>query len=479
MGYLIGIDQGTSGTTVLVVDPELRVWKRASRPVVNRPVTGGGMEQDPSQVLASVVESVSEAIDDLPEELEAAGLAHQGETVLVWDPQSLEPLTPAVVWSDRRAETVTRRMTATGMADRVRELSGTRLDSYLCAAKYRWLLDQSLDLAARAEQDDLQLGTLETWLILQLGGRHQTDMGTASRTQLTRLGAESWEPELLELFGLSETWLAPISPSLADKGPLSHPDWDRSLPLKAAMVDQSASLIGNGCLEEGDVKVTYGTGAFAVVNAGRSVPSPQESLIASVGWSDDAGPVFLFDGGVLSVGSALAWLADIGVEVGPQAHARLVGRAPSSLKVLPALSGTGAPHWERDATASISGITAGTDGDELLQGFLDSFAFRIREIIEAIAAAGVPRPTTLKVDGGLTRSAYLMQLQADVLDLEIAVSAEDEATALGIAAAAGWSSAILDARALVRAGSVVYEPVDHARANEAYQRWLADVYRNH
>jgi glycerol kinase len=188
------------------------------------------------------------------------------------------------------------------------------------------------------------------------------------------------------------------------------------------------------------------------------------------------GPVYVLDGGVLSVGSALDWLAGIGVDVSPEAHARLAGRGPSPLVVLPALSGTGAPRWDRGATASIAGITAGTDGDDLLQAFLDSFAFRVREIIQAMEGAGVSRPSALKVDGGLTRSAYLMQRQADVLDLPILVSAEDEATALGIAAAAGTSIGTIDLGMLERPPSTVYQPRDPATADSAYHRWMSLAY---
>jgi len=466
VGFLVGIDQGTSGTTVLVFDQEFEERNRATQPVSSNHTPDGGVEQDPWVVLASVVEACALAMAGITEEVETTGFAHQGETVLAWDADTLEPLTPAIVWSDRRPEAVTRRLREEGRAQRVFELSGMPLDSYFCAAKYRWLVDEYPELASSRA---FRLGTLESWLLLQLGATEQTDIGTASRTQLTRLGGAIWDPNLLDIFGLSSEWLVPIGPTVTDRGQLSHADWDFQLPLRAVLVDQPAALFGNGYVRRGDMKVTYGTGAFVMANAGWARPQSQTSVITSVGWDIGDGPVYVMDGGVLSVGSALAWLESLGVDVSPVAHQRLVGRGPSSLVVAPALNGTGAPHWNRTATASISGVTAATTGDDLLQAFLDSFAYRVREIVDAMVKAGVPSPTLLRVDGGLTRSAYLMSCQASVLGVPVAVADNDEATAVGASLMAGRSSP--NAAPSLR----VIEPAHIEMANAAYERWRNQV----
>jgi glycerol kinase len=471
VGGFVGIDQGTSGTTVLVLDPEMEVRGRATAAVDSRHPAGGGVEQDPWEVLESVVAACGQAMAGISEAADATGFAHQGETVVAWDAVTLEPLSPAIVWSDRRPEMVTARLRQQGLADRVTELSGMRLDPYFCAAKYRWMLDELPTLREHAGKGRLRLGTLETWLLLQLGAGTETDLGTASRTQLTRLGEPEWDPELLGIFGISAEWLVPIGDSLSDRGVLSHPAWDFDLPVRAVMVDQPAALVGNGCLDPGDMKVTYGTGAFVLANAGRAKPEPQTTVINSVGWGDGDGPVYILDGGVLSVGSALAWLDGLGVGVGPEAHHRLVGRGPSSLVVLPALNGTGSPRWDRDATVVISGMSAATTGDDLLHGFLDSFAFRVREIVEAMEAGGVPRPSTLRVDGGLTRSAYLMQRQADSLGVPVEVALDDEATALGVAVMARRAIGESTFPARLRQSSAVFEPDDVDVTDRAYKSW--------
>lgn len=475
MGFLLGIDQGTSGTTVLVLDPDLQAQRRATRPVASVATGDGGVEQNPRAVLSSVVESCGEALDGIGEPVDAVGFAHQGETVLAWESETLEQLTPAIVWSDRRSEMVTERMKQAGMANRIFELSGMRLDPYFCAAKYTWMLEQIPAVTARAESGGLQLGTLETWLLLQLGSTFETDIGTASRTQLTRLGESQWDADLLNAFGVAEEWLAPVGSSLGNRGELTHDELDVALPLRAVMVDQPAALVGNGCLDAGEMKVTYGTGAFVVANAGRARPEPQSSVIASVGWGDEQGPVYVLDGGVLSVGSALDWLAGLGIDVRPEAHQRLAGRAPSSLLVKPALNGTGAPRWDRNDTASLLGITAGTTGDDLLHAFLDSFAFRVREVVDAMAEAGIPRPTALRVDGGLTRSAYLMQRQADVLGIPVAVAASDEATAVGIAAMAASKDQVKLLSDM--APSTTYIPAAIEATDEAFRRWSEVIVR--
>jgi glycerol kinase len=474
VGLVVGIDQGTSGTTVLALDADLDVRGASSRPVYSRHTGDGGVEQDPMKVLATVVEACGEALDGVTESIDAAGVAHQGETVIAWDPVTLEPLTPALVWSDRRAESVTRRLADRGFADEVSELSGMHLDPYFCAAKYSWMLEQVPGLAESAVSGRAHLGTLDTWLLRQLGAPLATDIGTASRTQLTRPGSYDWDPTLVDLFGLSADWLAPIGPSVTDRGILAHADWDFTLPLHAVLVDQPAALIGNGCLELGDVKVTYGTGAFVVANAGTTPPGRQSAVIPSVGWDDERGPVYMLDGGVLSVGSALDWLAGLGVDVSPEAHQRLAGRGPSSLVVAPAFVGTGAPRWNRGDTASISGITSATTGDDLLQAFLDSFAFRVAEIVEAIVATGIPRPARLRVDGGLTKSAYLMQRQADVLGVPLVVAGNPEATALGAALMASGEPTHAGREAL-QAASRIFHLTDGDESRRAFSRWVEAV----
>ncbi len=476
MTCAVGIDQGTSGTTVIVVDPNLGIRNRVSVPIESKHGKDGSVEQDPWKVLQSIVEATAATIESLsPDtELVTAGLGHQGETVLAWDSETLDPLTPAIVWSDRRADSVVRDLIQRDLTDRVASLSGIRTESYFCAAKYRWMLDSHPDLPRTAEKGRLRLGTLETWLVAQLGLESQTDSGTASRTQLVRLGESTWNSDLLDIFAIDASWLAPIVPTLGYRGDLVHPNWRVGIPLHCVMVDQPAALVGTGGTSRGDLKVTYGTGAFAVANVGRDKPPHQLDVVASVGWTDSSGPMFTLDGGVLSAGSALDWLARLGVDVSPEAHRRIVGRTPSSVRVLPALHGLGAPSWDRSASATIEGLQADTTADDLLHGFLDSLTFRVREIVEAMTVAGMPAPSILRVDGGLARSAYLMQCQSDVLGLPVEVGATEEATALGVAMLAGAAAGIWELESVSESASRPtkrFLPINRDAAAAAFTVW--------
>jgi len=482
MTCAVGIDQGTSGTTVIVVDSSLGIQSKVTESIESRHGPDGAVEQDPWRVLQSIVDATAEAVASLPTQtkIATAGLGHQGETVLAWNAQTLDPLTPAIVWSDRRADSVIRDLVERGLEDRVTSLSGMRLDSYFCAAKYRWMLDSYSELGVAAKRDELHIGTLETWLLAQLGTEPRTDAGTASRTQLVGLGESTWNTDLLDIFSLDRAWLARIVPSLEYRGDLSHRAWGFTLPLHCVLVDQPAALIGTGGINRGDMKVTYGTGAFVVVNAGIEIPPHQLDVVASVGWTDTDGPTYTLDGGVFSAGSALDWLARLGVDTSPNAHDRVVGRPPSYVRVLPALHGLGAPSWDREADARIEGLRADTTADDMLHGFLDSLGFRVREVIQAMVCAGVPPPSVLRVDGGLTRSSYLMQCQSNLLGIPVEVGASEEATALGAAMLAGATAGIWDLKSvseLARQPTKSFMPTNPNSANDAFERWRESFQR--
>jgi glycerol kinase len=470
---LIGIDQGTSGTTAISVDEDLNSVGMASRPIITDQGADGRVEQDPWQVLASVVEATAEILASNDEPIAAAGFDHQGETVLAWDRATLEPLSPAMVWSDRRASAITERMVNHGLDGPVSRRAGTRLDPYFCAAKYRWMLDTIPGIGTGG--DRVALGTLDTWILAQLGAEEATDVGTASRTQLTALGGSDWDADLLDWFGIPRDHLAPILPSLHERGTIGHPTWPVRLPLMAVVVDQPAALVGNGCLTPGSAKITYGTGAFVVVNAGRRQPPFQPALIRSVGWADRSGPVFTLDGGVLAAGAGLRWLGQLGVDVSPAAQDLLPRKAASGVRLLPALDGLGAPHWDREVKAVVAGLTSATTGADLLQAYLDAIAFRIREILDAARESGVEWPEAIRVDGGLTKSAYLMQKQADVLGIPVAVSGQPEATALGAAYMAGLALGSIDESLILESVGPVrsIQPGDSRQAASEFEEWTS------
>jgi glycerol kinase len=477
---ILGIDQGTTGTTCIAYDRDLKPVAEAYRELPNRHPRPGWVEQDPEDVVRTVVEAVGEVLAKIggPGEVEAAGLDNQGETVVAWDARTGRVLTPTVVWSDGRGAEVTALLEAAGHADRVRELTGLLLDPYFSAAKLSWLLEHDGAVRDAARAGTLRFGTLDAWLSWRLGGeRSLTDHSTASRTQLMGLASGAWEQELLDLFGVREDFLPEVRPSVGDWGELHHPSWGGPLPWQASLVDQPAALAGNGCFSEDEVKVTYGTGCFVLVNAGPEPPAPPEGLLASIAWSRGSGRTYALDGGVFTAGTAVNWLRSVGIvaEAAETADLALSVEDSGGVRFLPAFTGLGAPWWHGDARGVFAGITGGTGRAHLVRAVLDAIAFRVRDVLEAAWTGGRPKPQSLRVDGGLTKNRYLMQRQADVLGLPVELGPSSEATATGAAALAAIGAGLLDerqAKARVPAREILEPQASEDRREAEYARWL-------
>lgn len=448
---ILGVDQGTTGTSVIAYDHDLRTVAVAYRELPNRHPRPGRVEQDPEDVVSTVVDAVAEVLGKIggPGEVEALGVDNQGETVVAWDAATGRALGPTVVWSDGRGTEVTARLEEAGHAARVRDLTGLKLDPYFSAAKLSWLLEHDEAVRDAADAGTLRFGTLDAWLCWRLGGgRSFTDHSTASRTQLFGLRSGAWEPELLDLFGVPEGCLPAVKPTMDDWGELYHPSWGGPLPWRAALVDQPAALAGNGCFAEDETKVTYGTGCFVVLNAGKEPPEPPEGLLASVAWSRGETLTYALDGGVFTAGTAVGWLRSLGVvaDAAETADLALSVGDTGGVRFLPAFTGLGAPWWDGDARGVFSGITGGTTRAHLVRAVLDAVAFRVRDVLEAAWEGGRPRPQSLRVDGGLTKNRYLMQRQADLIGLPVELGPSSEATATGAAALAAIAAGLLDER---------------------------------
>jgi glycerol kinase len=365
----------------------------------------------------------------------AAGLANQGETTMAWDADSGEPLSGAVSWQCRRSESVVRELADAGFGPEVRRRTGLPLDAYYSAGKMTWLLRNEPAVAHAARDERLRLGTVDAWLIARLDGSALTDPSTASRTQLFGLDRGDWDPWLLDRFGVAERWLPPIAPTAGELATLRHRSWPVELPLRAAACDQQAALAGNAGLTPGAAKVTYGTGAFLVADAGTDVP-PSRVLEVSVAWRLGMAPmVYVLQGGVLSAGSVGSWLEQgLGLS-GAADLGRLAASAPDAggVRMLPALGGIGAPWYRPDARGVLAGLTAATRPGNLARALIDAICHRVCDLVDALAESGRPCPDVLRADGGLTRVDTLMQRQADLLGVPVAVVDDPESTSRGIA----------------------------------------------
>ena len=459
---VLAIDQGTSGTKAIVVSQDRGVIATADAPVRPQYGSGGLVEQDPGELLESVLDAGRRALAAAGEPVAAVGLANQGETVLAWDPQSGQPLTPAIVWQDRRSADVCNRLR--DHADRLAEITGLSLDPYFAAPKMTWLREQLTREGV--------VTTTDAWLVHRLTGAFVTDASTASRTMLLDLDRVEWSDEAVAIFGLTGERLPQVVGCAEPVGETTS-FGATPLPLTGLAVDQQAALFAQGCLESGAAKCTYGTGAFLLANVGTTPLRSTTGLAASVAWLLGGTASYCFDGQVYTVGSAVRWLADLGVISGPEEIDGLGATVPDAggVTLVPALAGLAAPSWRPDARASLTGLGLDATRAHIVHALVDGIALLVAELVTAVATDLGGPLAMLRVDGGLTASRLLMQTQADVLQIPVEVFATPDATALGVAAFArlGLDPAAVPAAVVGGAQpAVVYEP--QISADEATAR---------
>jgi glycerol kinase len=472
---ILAIDQGTSGTTCLVVDAELAVRGRGHRPLVTHFPRPGFVEHDPEAIWQSVLDASADAVADAgiaAGELQAIGITNQRETTVLWERRSSRPVGRALVWQDRR--------TAARCAELPRELIRARTglvpDPYFSASKLEWLLAQT-----PLPTDTLAFGTVDSWLVWKLtdGGTHATDHTNASRTMLLDLDRLEWDDELLELFSIDRGLLPALHPSsgvIAEGRILGQ-----TLPIAGIAGDQQAALFGQSCFHEGQGKATYGTGSFVLVHVGAHRDAAPEGLLkTAVATAPGAGAEYALEGAILASGAAIQWLRDgLGVIADAADSETLALHVDSTEGVyfVPALTGLGSPHWNPDARGMISGITRGTTREHLVRAALEAIAFQVADVIDA-----VPRELeVLRADGGASANRFLMQFQADVLGRPVDVAHEQESTALGAAALAALGVGLIPDTATLEAlrrPSIRYEPGDgQAAARAGRAGWSTEIRR--
>jgi glycerol kinase len=433
---LIGIDEGTTAVKAVLYDARLTPLREARRRKVSRHPNPGWVEQEGEEILEAVVDAVAELLDDAPGEVVGCGLDHQGESVLAWGAETGRPLSPVVIWQDKRQTELLAELA--GDEDEIRARSGLPLDPYFSAGKYAWLLRNGVEVTP-----SLRLGNVDAWLTDRLGAGFVTDASTASRTQLHRLGDAGWDPWLCERFGVPVDALPPVGDSIGDLGVLRHERWPVDLPLTARVVDQQAALAGAGCVSAGLVKATYGTGVFVLAHVGDEVPASVGGLLPTTAWRVGGTTEYALDGGVFAAGEMLEWLCrELGLADEPAALGELARGAGSSdgVRILPGITGVGAPWWKPEARGAIAGLTAGTKRAQVARAALEGIAWRVADVVSAVRDAVAVE--TLRVDGGLTNEPALLALQADAIGVPVERGLAD-ATAAGSAALAAVGAGLL------------------------------------
>ncbi|MER6950165.1 FGGY family carbohydrate kinase [Nonomuraea sp. NPDC000554] len=457
MTTILAIDQGTSATKAVVVDGAGRMLGLAELPVRPTYLPGGGVEQNPRELLDSVLNAGRKAVAQAGVRIDGVTMANQGETVLAWDPGTGEPLSNAIVWQDRRSQGVCDELAGDGR--RIADTTGLVLDPYFSAPKMAWL--------RRNVTGEGVVTTSDSWIVHHLTGQFVTDAATASRSLVTRLDDVEWDRDLLELFQLGEERLPRIVACDELVGRTSAFGGD--VPVGGLVVDQQAALLAENCLTAGDAKCTFGTGAFLLANTGGSAARSTAGLAASVAWRVRGETTYCFDGQVYTAASAVRWMQDLGFIRTPADLDTVAADDSEGVLCVPALAGLAAPWWRPDAKAAFTGMTLSTGPHHLVLAVLQGIAAQVATLGELVTGDLGQPLTRLRADGGLTRSRVLMQAVADLAQVPIDVYPSQHATPLG---------AVALARAALDPSLSLRDAVDGWEPSTSYEpRWSAEQAR--
>src|SRR5882762_1583245 len=450
-GFVLALDQGTTGSTALVVDPEGAVRARGYAEVPQHYPRPGWVEHDPQDLWTTVERAARQALSAAGitgDDLAAIGITNQRETTIVWDRTTGAPIHRAIVWQCRRTAPFCERLRADGLESLVRERTGLVLDAYFSGTKIRWLLDEVPGARKRAEAGELAFGTVDAWLLWKLtGGRvHATDVTNASRTLCLDLRTGDWDDEMLGIFGVPRPLLPVVRSSAGVFGETRGLGWlPDGVPIAGVAGDQQSALFGQACYVPGDAKNTYGTGCFLLLNTGHAPVASRHGLLTTIAWRLDGRITYALEGSVFIAGAAIQWLRDgLGVLRTAGESQRIAESVPDTggVYLVPAFVGLGAPYWDMRARGAVFGLTRGTTRAHLVRAALEAIAYQSRDVLETMRAdAGVPL-RALRVDGGAAANDFLCQFQADVMGVEVLRPSVIDTTSLGAAYLAGLGAGI-------------------------------------
>jgi glycerol kinase len=449
MRHILAIDQGTTSTRAIAFDLAFAPKTVAQIELTQHFPQPGWVEHDGEEIWRATLQVCREAMDKVggPDAIACIGVTNQRETTLVWERASGAPIHKAIVWQDRRTADVTARLAAEGREEEVQAATGLLLDPYFSATKIAAILDVT---GRRGEADNLAFGTVDAFLIWRLtGGRvHATDATNASRTSLFGLKPPGWRDDLAKLFNVPRAMLPQVRASAGAFGETDPALFGRAIPITGVAGDQQAALVGHGCLKPGMAKATYGTGCFLVMNAGASPPVSKNRLLATVGYRIGDDVTYALEGSIFSAGATIQWLRDglklIGASRESEAMAAGL-KDNGGVYLVPAFAGLGAPQWNANARGAIVGLTRDATAAHVVRAGVEAIAYQTRDLLDALVADGAPKPTALRVDGGVTANGWAMQFLADICETPVERPAFQEVTALGAARLAAFGAGLIPA----------------------------------
>jgi glycerol kinase len=483
--YVLALDEGTTSARAMLLNCEARVVSSGQYKIRHLYPHPGWVEQDSQNIWEAQLRAARKAIRGAKittADIVALGITNQRETTVLWDRVTGEPVYNAIGWQCRRTADLVE--TLRPFAAEIKKKTGLVLDSYFSGPKIRWVLDAIPRLRVRAEHGEILFGTVDSWLVWKLTGGmvHIIDYSNASRTMLFDIRRLRWDPSLLDLMGVPEAMLPVPSPS---SGVVGHTDpklLGAEIPISGVLGDQQAALLGQVCLEMGEVKCTYGTGNFMLMNTG-TTPAKSKSLLTTVAWGMDGAATYALEGSVFCTGAAVEWLRNAGVIKTPREAETLAGSLTGNDGVyfVPALTGLGSPHWDQYARGTILGLTRGTGRAHIARATLEAIAYLTRDVSDAMETESGVRLRELRVDGGATHNGFLMQFQADLLGRRVVRPTNTETTVVGAAFAAGLAVDCWRKKDIARLwrAEMTYEPnMTESTRELLYSKWGEAVVRS-
>jgi len=444
--YILSIDAGTTGITVLILDKKVAIRKKYYKELTQYYPQPGWVEHDGEEIWDVTYNLIQSAFQDYsPKDCVAIGITNQRETTIIWDYKMGKPIHNAIVWQCKRTQEICQELKNAGYEDLFKNKTGMIIDSYFSGTKIKWLLDHVNGARENAESGNLAFGTIDSWLLWKITGNsiHATDYTNASRTMIFNIDEKKWDEELLRILDIPSSLLPEVKNSSGQFGNTDKKLFGVPIPITGIAGDQQAALYGHGCFEAGESKCTYGTGCFLLINTGNQRINSTAGLLTTIACNAEGKPIYALEGSVFIGGAVIQWLRDELQILSNASDSEKMAQAVESsngVVIVPAFTGLGAPYWDMDARGIITGLTRGSNRNHIVRAALESIAFQVNDLLNSVCTDLDFTISSLKVDGGATANNFLMQFQADLLQITIDRPRNIEITALGAGMLAGLGS---------------------------------------